>query len=140
MILFTFDMFFLLLLPQYMSYSSQHYITCSSNSSFYPETIPTPLPDIITSDKQQSLISLPDKCDEMLTPCDWNAPEGECVMTRIAVLWSRSSYKIWYFSSIFYWVSWLFLAVVIIEACIAVFRPSFRKLDTSDVSDENVAA
>ena len=139
MILFTLDMFFLLLLPQYMSYASQHYITCSPNSSYLPETIPTPLPDV-TSVNQQSLISVPDKCDEVLISCDWNAPEGECVMTRIAVLWARSTYKIWYFSSIFYWVSWIFLAVVVIQACIAMFRPSFRKLNTSDVSDENVEA
>lgn len=100
--------------------------------------MPIPLPDLTASRLQLSDDSRNSNCDEMiLIPCDWNAPEGECVMTRVAVLWTRVSYKIWYFGSIFYWISWVFLFVVIIEACIAMFRPSLRKLDTSS-TDENV--
>jgi len=112
----SFDVFLYSMLPQYATYSSQQYAICS-----YPN-LPTPLPD-----QSQYLTASPlikNECETEVKPCDWSsdAPEGECVMTRLAVLMTRMSYKTWYFGAIINWLSWIFLVVVIVEACVATSR------------------
>lgn len=125
LILLSLDVLLLSLLPQYSTFSSQHYVSCAGNSSTpYPQ-LPTPLPDSDAKDKAVSLgISSVDNGCENVLPCDWNAPEGQCIMTRIAVLWTRVCYKTWYFGTLFYCITWILLAVVVLEGCVATFRPS----------------
>ena len=44
-------------------------------------------------------------------PCTTSAPAGECVLSRMALLLLRFSYKAWIFGAVFYWATWLFLLV-----------------------------
>ena len=132
LILLSVDILLLSLLPQYTTFSSQHYVACAKNKSLLYPLLPTPLPDSTNEEKNHSLnnssVNNDDNvCDESsLLPCDWTAPEGQCVMTRISVLWARVCYKTWYFGAIFYCITWIFLVVVVLEGCIATFRPSRR--------------
>ncbi|EFX78429.1 hypothetical protein DAPPUDRAFT_105179 [Daphnia pulex] len=129
LILLSVDILLLNLLPQYTTFSSQRYIACAENKTLQYPLLPTPLPDSAKEEKVHSLShsSPKDDCDESLVlPCDWTAPEGQCVMTRISVLWARVCYKTWYFGAMFYCITWIFLVVVVLEGCIATFRPSRR--------------
>ncbi|XP_046459227.1 probable lysosomal cobalamin transporter [Daphnia pulex] len=129
LILLSVDILLLNLLPQYTTFSSQRYIACAENKTLQYPLLPTPLPDSAKEEKIHSLShsSIQDECDESLVlPCDWTAPEGQCVMTRISVLWARVCYKTWYFGAMFYCITWIFLVVVVLEGCIASFRPSRR--------------
>ena len=115
MVLFTLDIFLLSFMPQYATYSSQRYVTCSE------PPLPTPLPD---STAAQLTAPEDDYCDQVLKMCDWTAatPQGQCVMTRLAVMWARTAYKTWYFSVIIYWLTWIFLVILILESCWIVSR------------------
>lgn len=128
LILFSLDVLLLALLPQYATFSSQKYAVCDGNASFPYPPLPTPLPDSTAIGEDSGVpmsTSLDDECQKtLILPCDWNAPEGQCIMTRIAVLWTRVSYKTWYFGAAYYCITWIFLAFVVLEGCIATFRPS----------------
>lgn len=130
LILLSLDVLLLAMLPQYATFSSQHYVACSENTSTPYPLLPTPLPDSPPSLANKELMlstssSLNSECQQTrLLPCDWNAPKGECIMTRISVLWMRVSYKTWYFAALYYFITWIFLAVVVLEGCIATLRRS----------------
>ena len=92
-ILLTLDTLMLAMLPQYMTYGSQSYISCPESALDPSEDIgqlPTPL-SYSQNDPCQ------DSADARLVPCDWNAPKDQCVMTRISAMWSRLSFKNWYY-------------------------------------------
>ena len=140
-ILLTLDTFMLAILPQYMTYGSQTYLSCVDEplEETYP-LLPTPLPDekstlgYLLSDTNPC----PDGSSEVkLMPCDWNAPEHQCVMTRISVMWSRLSFKNWYCGALFYWITWIFLAVVVLEATFAMIRPAKQQPEPADGDAEN---
>ena len=134
LILLTLDVLLLALLPQYSTFSSQHYVSCADNSSTPYPPLPTPLTDSDAVDKSTPLIAsaLGSGCEDVV-PCDWFAPEGQCVMTRISVLWTRVCYKTWYFGTIFYCITWILLAVLVLEGCIATFRPSHTSSGASRI-------
>lgn len=44
-------------------------------------------------------------------PCSALAPAGECILSRMALLLLRFSYKAWIFGALFYWATWLLLVV-----------------------------
>lgn len=125
LMLLAVDVFVLSFVPQYATYSSQHYVTCS-----YPP-LPTPLPDNGTS----ALVDV--GCTEEVKTCGWgpDVREGECVMTRLAVLWTRTSYKTWYLSALVHWFSWIFLVVLVLEACFAICRQptTSRSIDSNSI-------
>ena len=141
-ILLTLDVFLLAIFPQYMTYGGQNYIGCSNSTpdQMYP-SLPTPLPDRRTAPVQIQMNSVLEQCEDsfvqVLIPCDWNAPEGQCIMTRISVLWSRLSFKIWYGGALFYWITWIFLAVVMLEATLTMFRsPLVEETSSEDTAEE----
>jgi len=143
-ILLTLDTFMLAILPQYMTYGSQTYLSCADKpiEETYP-LLPTPLPEEkSTPSYLQSNSNLcPDISSEVKPiPCDWNAPEHQCVMTRISVMWSRLSFKNWYCGALFYWISWIFLAVVVLEATFAMIRPTKPQQASIDGDTENTSS
>ncbi|KAI9558303.1 hypothetical protein GHT06_015056 [Daphnia sinensis] len=138
LILLAVDVLLLALLPQYTTYSSQHYVACAENTSLAYPPVPTPLPDSVI--KNEALVlsreTRGDECSEtVVLPCDWTAPEDQCVMTRIAVLWARVCYKTWYFGAIFYCITWIFLIVIILEGCVATFRPQHTSSSVTILPD-----
>ena len=141
-ILLTLDTFMLAILPQYMTYGSQIYLSCVDEplEETYP-LLPTPLPEgKSTPSYLQSDVTnpCPDEFSGVkLMNCDWNAPEHQCVMTRISVMWSRLSFKNWYCGALFYWITWIFLAVTVLEATFALIRPAKQQSVSVDGDAEN---
>lgn len=48
---------------------------------------------------------------ETIRPCDFDAPQGECIQTRATSLLNRFNYRMAAFGFGYYWLSWLFILV-----------------------------
>ncbi|XP_037077362.1 probable lysosomal cobalamin transporter [Pollicipes pollicipes] len=69
------------------------------------------------------LIPQPDNTDTVeVLSCSTRAPAGECVLSRMALLLLRFSYKAWIFGAVFYWATWLFLVSVVVGFFLALCR------------------
>ncbi|XP_043191535.1 probable lysosomal cobalamin transporter isoform X1 [Amphibalanus amphitrite] len=95
-VLLALNVLLLSIAPQYTMYGDQHYI----KDEVQPDN----------SVKREVL------------PCTASAPAGECVLSRMALLLLRFSYKAWIFGAVFYWATWLFLLSVVMGFFIALYR------------------
>jgi len=73
-----------------------------------------------TSGGDNGTAALVHECDHL------EAPETECVMTRIAVLLLSFNYKIWFFGAAYYWLVWAFLASVVAGSVVAMYKVKQR--------------
>ena len=66
------------------------------------------------------------------------APETDCVMTRVAVLLLAFNYKIWLFGAAYYWLVWAFISSIVLGSVYALYklRRSARSSRNSDNLDE----
>ncbi|XP_065668272.1 probable lysosomal cobalamin transporter isoform X2 [Hydra vulgaris] len=106
-------------IPQYMQFGNQKYLLYSqnsTNSSRHNET------DI----KPQTYL------------CSTNAPEGHCIMSRLAIILNTLFYKAWFFGAFYYWSIWLFIGVYYIGLIYNVVA-MFRKKTIAEIlsSDED---
>ena len=135
LILSSLDLFYLYLMPQYVHYGLQTYACSNATFNMYPP-LPVPLPDSTPGALFHSDGSDP-RCasEETVIPCDWDAPADQCVMSRIGVIWSRVFYNYWYFGILYHGLSWMFLAVVIIEAMVTLLRAG-RNEETNSMQED----
>lgn len=93
------------LAPQYVMYGSQHYMNPTSSSAGHSSNKMVHANSTLPGNS--TVISRETKV------CSIDAPEGACIMTRVAILLNRFFYKVWFFGACYYWGTWLFLAVSI---------------------------
>jgi LMBR1 domain-containing protein 1 len=105
--------------PQYATYGSQKYISTNVTGVF--------------SDEFDSIEST--NVTVSIIPCDSNARPDTCIMTRNSALLTRFFYKAWFFGAIYYWCSWVFIAVSGLAAFYVVIREP--KTVTDGINDED---
>lgn len=69
-----------------------------------------------------------------------DAPQDECTLTRVAFLLLAFHSKAWIFGALYYWLTWAFLAVVLMGAGVTLYRArtyvEVEGEDTEELLDE----
>ncbi|XP_066272446.1 probable lysosomal cobalamin transporter [Branchiostoma lanceolatum] len=105
--------------PQYVTFGSQHYWHNETNHA--------------TNETFRTLV-----------PCNLNATQGECTMTRMSTLTTRFFYKVWFFGACYYWGTWGFLVIFVLGFIVSVVKGRRSAIedevesDDSDESDEEL--
>ncbi|XP_074093399.1 lysosomal cobalamin transport escort protein LMBD1 isoform X2 [Macrotis lagotis] len=103
------------LAPQYVMYGSQKYLI-ESNATYV---------------EHNHTLSVPKKCDA-------DAPEDECIVTRTYLF----LHKFWFFSAVYYFGNWAFIAVFLIGLIVSCCKGKKSVIegevdeDDSDLSDD----
>lgn len=76
-----------------------------------------------------------------LVQCSTSAPEGECTMSRFAMLSSTLFYKAWIFGAFYYWCIWGLSGIYVLCLLYNIYnvcrtRADIEMLDSDDESDE----
>ncbi|XP_064605243.1 probable lysosomal cobalamin transporter [Liolophura sinensis] len=71
-----------------------------------------------------------------LTVCSTDAPPGECVITRMALLLTRFFYKMWFFGAAYYWGTWVFLLMILLGFVITTVKKSRSAIDGAVDKDD----
>ncbi|XP_076141493.1 lysosomal cobalamin transport escort protein LMBD1 [Alosa pseudoharengus] len=117
------------LAPQYVMYGSQKYLLQSP--------VPTPGPSSPGS-QSPPVLSPGNKTTFTTKICDADAPEDQCTVTRSYLF----LHKFWFFSTIYYFGNWAFIAVFLIGLVVSCCKGKKSVIegeveaDDSDVSDD----
>jgi len=72
-------------------------------------------------------------------PCSITAPPTLCTMTQIGTLISRIEVGTVFFGNVYYYASWIFLAVFLIGVIVSIVRGKASNVETrDDDSDEEI--
>ncbi|KAG5266976.1 hypothetical protein AALO_G00238400 [Alosa alosa] len=117
------------LAPQYVMYGSQKYLLQS----------PVPTPGPSSPGSQSPPVLSPGNETTFTTKiCDADAPEDQCTVTRSYLF----LHKFWFFSTIYYFGNWAFIAVFLIGLVVSCCKGKKSVIegeveaDDSDVSDD----
>ena len=86
------------IVPDYTTYGSQHFVA-----------------NVTVDDKTQQVVK---RCSDL-------EPNADCNMSRMAVLLLAFHAKAWIFGAAYFYLVWVFLAMVVVSSLIYVFR--FRR-------------
>ena len=69
--------------------------------------------------------------------CTTSAPEGECLMSRLALLLNTLFYKAWFFGAFFYWAMWGFVGMFYLGLFVSLWKMCRTKPETEMVSSSD---
>lgn len=107
-------------------------ILVASNVLFF-----TIAPDYTTFGSQRFVHFNPETNTSTVLQCDdSHAPPSECTMTMIATFLLAFHTKAWIFGAFYYWLTWIFLFVLLGGFCVSIVRCCKRPSLVPEVSNE----
>jgi LMBR1 domain-containing protein 1 len=74
-----------------------------------------------------------------LKPCSLDAPQSNCTLTQVATFVNRISVRTNFFGILFFYATWVFLALALIGLAVAIFKAkptNIEQRDSDSDSDE----
>lgn len=96
--------------PDYTTYGSQHFVANVTHGNVTKHVV--------------------EKCDDL------ESPTTDCNMSRIAYLLLAFHAKAWIFGALYYWMIWIFLAVILSGSFVAMYRVKKYQV-LHDIEDED---